>query len=55
MIVLYRSFVCNKLYAMIWRPGTWGYLANAFVLAARRDTGIGSLLRPPPEDVIRVV
>lgn len=25
-------------------PGTWGYLANAFVLAAYRDRGIGSLL-----------
>jgi GNAT superfamily N-acetyltransferase len=24
--------------------GTWGYLANAFVLAAHRDRGIGSLL-----------
>jgi GNAT superfamily N-acetyltransferase len=24
--------------------GTWGYLANAFVLAAYRDRGIGSLL-----------
>jgi GNAT superfamily N-acetyltransferase len=24
--------------------GTWGYLANAFVLAAHRDQGIGSLL-----------
>ena len=24
--------------------GTWGYLANAFVLAAYRDQGIGSLL-----------
>jgi GNAT superfamily N-acetyltransferase len=25
-------------------PATWGYLANAFVLAAHRDRGIGSLL-----------
>ena len=25
-------------------PGCWGYLANAFVLAAHRDRGIGSLL-----------
>jgi GNAT superfamily N-acetyltransferase len=25
-------------------PGSWGYLANAFVLAAHRDRGIGSLL-----------
>jgi GNAT superfamily N-acetyltransferase len=25
-------------------PGRWGYLANAFVLAAYRDRGIGSLL-----------
>ena len=25
-------------------PGSWGYLANAFVLAAYRDQGIGSLL-----------
>lgn len=25
-------------------PGTWGYLANAFVLAAYRNQGIGSLL-----------
>jgi GNAT superfamily N-acetyltransferase len=28
-----------------WREaGSWGYLANAFVLAAYRDQGIGSLL-----------
>jgi GNAT superfamily N-acetyltransferase len=25
-------------------PGSWGYLANAFVLAAYRNQGIGSLL-----------
>ena len=25
-------------------PGSWGYLANSFVLAARRNQGIGSLL-----------
>jgi len=25
-------------------PGSWGYLANAFVLAAHRSQGIGSLL-----------
>jgi GNAT superfamily N-acetyltransferase len=25
-------------------PGRWGYIGNAFVLAAHRDQGIGSLL-----------
>jgi GNAT superfamily N-acetyltransferase len=25
-------------------PGSWGYLGNAFVLAAHRDRGIGSRL-----------
>ena len=27
-----------------WDAGSWGYLSNAFVLAAYRDQGIGSLL-----------
>jgi GNAT superfamily N-acetyltransferase len=27
-----------------WDAGSWGYLSNAFVLAAHRDRGIGSLL-----------
>lgn len=41
--------------------GTWGYLANAFVLAAYRDQGIGSLLlrallsHADGHDYIRVV
>jgi GNAT superfamily N-acetyltransferase len=41
--------------------GTWGYLANAFVLAAYRDRGIGSLLlralaaHADDHDYIRVV
>jgi GNAT superfamily N-acetyltransferase len=27
-----------------WDAGSWGYLSNAFVLAAYRDQGVGSLL-----------
>jgi GNAT superfamily N-acetyltransferase len=41
--------------------GTWGYIANAFVLAAYRDRGIGSLLlrallaHADEHDYVRVV